>query len=133
MIKTDMVGNTLPEDTTNTNEARYFSVTYNYYNDKRQNIQTTAKMIGLSFNDVTNRLSEVLGGRNIDVETHDNGGDIHGVTPAVMRLYYKKNKTWLVAEEKQAEKQSRQDTAAAKRSAKLTVGAEVAKRLKHII
>ena len=132
MIKTDMIVNALPEYK-KTNDPRYFTITYNYYNDKRQYIQTTAKMIALSFNDATNRLSEVLGGRTINVETHDNGGDIHGVTPAVMRRYYKKNKPWLIAEERQAERQVKQDTAAAKRSAKLTVGAEVAKRLRHII
>ena len=121
----------LPKQTTG--QTKDFSLTYSYYNDKRQYQETAVRMVGYSLGDVKERLQEVLGGREITILTHNSGDVIHGFTRAVVRRVIKSNLPWYQDELKSSDRQVKIDKMIANRSAKITTPLDENRRGRHII
>jgi len=132
MVKTEMIQReVLPKQTTG--QLKDFSLTYSYYNDKRQYQETAVRMVGYSLGDVKERLQEVLGGREITILTHNSGDVLHGFTRPAVRRLIKSNIGWYNAENATADRQVKRDTMIANRSAKITTPLDENRRGRHII
>ncbi len=99
------------------NQMRWFNLTYSFYNNKGQYQEKTLQGVFLSLGDAVGEIQKSVGGREVNILSHNSGRPINFISQSVLRILIKKNLKWYEIEKKQANRQVKIDKMHAKKSA----------------
>ena len=110
-----------------TNQMRFFRITYSFYDRKNQYQEKMLQMIGLSLADCQGEIQKSVGGREVNILSHNSGRPINFISQSVLRILLSKNLNWYNAEKAQADRQVKIDKMKAGQAAKIEKALDGAK------
>ncbi len=102
-----------------TNQMRFFRITYSFYDSKNQYKEKMLQMIGLSLADCQGEIQKSVGGREVNILSHNSGRPINFISQSVLRILINKNLNWYTAEKSAADRQQKIDLIKAKKAVKI--------------